>query len=80
MTTHNLGYMFGLRGAKQQTERPGKTNEEKFATGQGGKRAPQQRMAGNALTADIRQSIGLPQAFTLPPIGLAELRTPDLPQ
>ena len=49
MTARNLGYMFGLRGARQQSERPGKTAGEKFATAQGGKRRPPQRMAGQAM-------------------------------
>ena len=80
MTARNLGYMFGLRGARQQSERPGKTGGEKFATAQGGKRRPPQRMAGQAMGLNLRQGTGMPQAFTLPMIGSAELRTPNLPQ
>ena len=80
MTARNLGYMFGLRGAKQQSERPGQTGGEKFATAQGGKREPRQRMAGQAMGLNLREGTGMPQAFTLPMIGSAELRTPSLPQ
>jgi hypothetical protein len=72
--------MFGLKGAKQQTERPGQTGGEKFAAAQGNKRKPQQRMAGQAMGLNLREGTGMPQAFSLPSIGSAELRTPSLPQ
>lgn len=80
MTAHHLGYMFGLRGAKQQSRRPGRTGGEKFESAQGGKRAPQQRMAGQAMGLNFKEGTGMPQAFSLPMIGSAELRTPNIPQ
>jgi len=76
----NLGYMYGIRGSKQQSERPGPTGGEKFASAQGGKRGPENRKAGQAFGLDLKEGTGLPQAFTLPMIGSAELRTPNLPQ
>ena len=80
MTLNKLGYMVGLRGTKQGSERPGQTGGEKFATAQGGKRRPAQRLAGQAMGLNLKEGTGLPQAFTLPMIGSAELRTPSLPQ
>lgn len=76
----NLGYTVGLRGAQEQRERPGATGGEKFASAQGGKRQAEQRMAGSALNLDLTKSPGLPPAFSLPSIGFAELRTPEIPQ
>ena len=80
MTARNLGYMFGLRGARQQSERPGQTGGEKFESAQRGKREPRQRMAGQAMGLNLREGTGMPQASNLPAIGSAELRTPNLPQ
>jgi hypothetical protein len=80
MTARNLGYMFGLRGARQQSERQGQTGGEKFEAAQGGKRKPAQRLAGQAMGLNLREGTGMPQAFSLPAIGSAELRTPNLPQ
>lgn len=80
MTSRSLGYMFGLRGANQQSERPDQTGGEKFESAQGGKREPRQRMAGQALDINFKEGTGMPQAFSLPAIGSAELRTPSLPQ
>lgn len=76
----NLGYMYGIRGAKQQSERPAPTGGEKFATAQGGKRGPANRKAGQAFGLNLKEGTGLPQAFTAPMMGSAELRTPNLPQ
>lgn len=75
-----LGYMYGIRGAKQRDERPGASGGEKFATAQGNKRTPGRRLAGQALGLNLKEGAGLPPAFTLPMIGTAELRTPELPQ
>jgi hypothetical protein len=73
----NMGYMEGLRGAHPQAERQGSQGGIKGRSG----RPQQRRMAGNALNLDLKQSLGLPQAFSAPlPIGEAELRTPGLPQ
>ena len=72
--------MVGLRGTSRGSERPGQTGGEKFATAQGGKRKPAQRMAGQAMGLNLREGTGMPQAFSLPAIGSAELRTPNLPQ
>lgn len=80
MTLNRLGYMVGLRGTSRGSERPGQTGGEKFATAQGGKRKPAQRMAGQAMGLNLREGTGMPQAFSLPAIGSAELRTPNLPQ
>jgi hypothetical protein len=73
----NLGYMEGMRGARPESERQGSQGGIK---GRGG-RPQQRRMAGNALNLDLKQSLGLPRAFSAPlPMGDAELRTPYLPQ
>ena len=80
MTLNRLGYMVGLRGARKGSERQGQTGGEKFESAQGGKREPRQRMAGQALNINFKEGTGMPQAFSLPAIGSAELRTPNLPQ
>ena len=80
MTSNRLGYMVGLRGARKGSERQGQTGGEKFESAQGGKRKPAQRMAGQAMGLNLREGTGMPRAFSLPAIGSAELRTPNLPQ
>lgn len=80
MTLNRLGYMVGLRGARRGSERQGQTGGEKFESAQGGKRRPPQRMAGQAMGLNLREGTGMPRAFSLPAIGSAELRTPNLPQ
>ena len=73
----SMGYMEGLRGARRESERQGSQGGIK---GRGGK-PEQRRMAGDALNLDLKQSLGMPQAFSAPlPLGEAELRTPYLPQ
>ena len=67
-------YDFGLFINKEEPDVRTPTNEEKFYTGFGGKRIPGVRMAGDAFTDDIKQSTGMPKGFTLPTIGLAEIR------
>jgi hypothetical protein len=73
----SMGYMEGLRGARPETERQGSQGGIKGRRGNPRRR----RMAGDALNLDLKQSLGLPQAFSAPlPIGEAELRTPYLSQ
>lgn len=45
-----------------------------------GKGKNKERMAGDALNLDLKQSLGTPKYVPLPPIGSAELRIPGLPQ
>lgn len=66
-------YNLGLFVNKEEPDVRTPTNEEKFYTGFGGKRKPGIRMAGSAFD-DIKQSTGLPEGFTLPTIGLPEIR------
>ena len=71
--------MYGLRGANPESERLGNMGRSGPAGSR--RRAPEnRRMAGDALNLDLKQSLGLPQAFSAPITGLAELRTPELPQ
>lgn len=86
-----LGYMYGLGLDKNPHEYPLPTNEEKFqsivseegayyAYGKLPERSyPDKRKAGDALNLDLRRSLGTPKYAPLPPIGSAELRTPELP-
>jgi hypothetical protein len=72
-----LGYDLGVHRNAIEHEAELRSGAEKVAMGRGRERrvnAPQ-RMAGQALDADIKQSSGLRQAFTQQPIaGMAELR------
>jgi len=71
------GYDLGLHRNATEREEGTPSGAEKFVQGKGRDRraTPSQRMAGQALTADIKQSSGLRQAFTHQPIaGAAELR------
>jgi len=71
------GYDIGIHRNVTEREMVSPSNGEKFAQGRGRARRanPPQRMAGQALDADIKQSSGLRQAFTQQPIaGAAELR------
>lgn len=70
MSSYNLGLFVN----KQEPDVRTPTGTEKFVSGFGGKRRPGMRMAGNALTEDLKQSTGLPEGFTLPTIGLTEYR------
>jgi len=71
------GYTLGIHRNEAEREEGTPSNAEKFTQGRGANRRaePSQRMAGQALDADIKQSSGLRQAFTRQPIvGAAELR------
>ena len=86
-----LGYMYGLGVERDPYESPLPTNEDKFqsivpeegayyAYGKLPERSyPDKRKAGDALNLDLRRSLGTPKYVPLPPIGSAELRTPELP-
>lgn len=74
-----IGYSLGLFRSNQERDVQVPTNAEKFASSFNNRVRNGTRMAGSALTQDAIQSTGLPEGFTLPTIGLAEMRNLTAP-